>query len=151
MYNNGYTGDQPLGYGNPWPYGGQMPQGQTQQQPPTRSIQRGGIVLARDEAFARNYPVAPGVSIMFKDEYRPYVYEKTMGFSQLDVPIFVKYKLVREEAPVQESQNAPTSGGNQGAANNTSYALAADLEALKDEIAQLRESIANRGKEGEQS
>ena len=126
-----------------------QPQGQTQQQPTTRPIQSGGFVLARDEAYARNYAVAPGVSIMFKDEQKPYVYEKRMGFSQFDVPTFVKYRLVREEEPAQESQNAPTSGENQEAEKNTGYALAADLEALRGEIAQLKESIANRAEEGE--
>lgn len=29
----------------------------------------------------------------------PYVYTKTMGFSQLDRPIFEKYKLIKEEIP----------------------------------------------------
>ena len=61
-------------------------------------IQNNGFVLVRSEQEARNYPVAYGNSVTFKDETAPYVYSKTMGFSQLDRPIFEKYKLVKEEA-----------------------------------------------------
>ena len=64
---------------------------------PTQTTQN-GFVSVRSEAEARNYPIAPGNSITFKDETSPYVYTKTMGFSQLDRPTFEKYKLVKEEA-----------------------------------------------------
>ena len=94
----------------------QVPQQQMQQpqmpQPQQQQIQNGGFVSVRNEMEARNYPVAPGNSITFKDETAPYVYTKTMGFSQLDRPIFDKYKLVKEEvsetvseAPVQQVLN----------------------------------------------
>lgn len=66
----------------------------TNQQP---TIQNGGFVSVRSEVEARNYPIAPGNSVTFKDETAPYVYTKTMGFSQLDRPIFEKYKLVKED------------------------------------------------------
>jgi hypothetical protein len=59
-------------------------------------IQNGGFVSVRNETEARNYPVALGNSVTFKDETAPYIYTKTMGFSQLDVPRFDKYKLVKE-------------------------------------------------------
>ena len=71
------------------------------QQVPSQ-IQNNGFVSVRSEFEARNYPVAPGNSITFKDETAPYVYTKTMGFSQLDRPNFEKYKLVKEE--VDDSQ-----------------------------------------------
>ena len=70
----------------------QMPQAQSQQ------TQTTGFVSVRSEEEARNYPVAYGNSVTFKDETAPYVYTKTMGFSQLDRPIFDKYKLVKEES-----------------------------------------------------
>lgn len=72
----------------------QMPQMPPQQQ---QTLQNGGFVSAPNEAYARNYSVAPGNSVTFKDEFAPYVYTKTMGFSQLDRPIFEKYRLVKEE------------------------------------------------------
>lgn len=61
-------------------------------------MQNNGFVSVRSEIEARNYPVAYGNSVTFKDETSPYVYTKTMGFSQLDPPVFEKYKLVKEEA-----------------------------------------------------
>jgi hypothetical protein len=66
-------------------------QSQNQQQ-----IQNGGFLTVPNETYARNYPVAPGNSVTFKDESAPYVYTKTMGFSQLDIPVFEKYRLVKE-------------------------------------------------------
>lgn len=63
----------------------------------TQQIQNGGFVCVRSEEEARNYPVAIGNSVTFKDESSSYIYTKTMGFSQLDRPIFEKYKLVKEE------------------------------------------------------
>lgn len=105
-YNNGY----PMGY---QPY---YQQNYAQQMAPQQNqlqIQNGGFVPVPSEDVARNYPVAPGNSVTFKNENAPYVYTKTMGFSQLDRPIFEKYKLVREddvppvEAPKQVHGNEP--------------------------------------------
>jgi hypothetical protein len=89
-YNNGY----------PMNYQFYQPNYQFQQQPQIQQnmqIQNGGFISVPSEEVARNYPVAHGNSVTFKDENAPYVYTKTMGFSQLDRPIFEKYKLVREE------------------------------------------------------
>jgi len=71
-------------------------QQQMPQQMPQPQIQNGGFVNVRSEEEAKNYPVALGNSVTFKDETSPYIYTKTMGFSQLDRPIFEKYKLVKE-------------------------------------------------------
>ena len=74
----------------------QMPQTQT----PAQQTQT-GFVSVRSEEEARNFPVAYGNSVTFKDENAPYIYTKTMGFSQLDRPIFDKYKLVKEESEIK--------------------------------------------------
>lgn len=86
--NNYYRQPQYMGY---------QPQQQQPQPQPTLQIQNGGFVPVQNEMEARNYLVAYGNSITFKDENAPYVYVKTMGFSQLDRPIFEKYRLVKEE------------------------------------------------------
>lgn len=62
-----------------------------------QTIQNGGFISVRSEQEARSYPVAIGNSVTFHDETSPYVYTKTMGFSQLDRPVFKKYKLVEEK------------------------------------------------------
>lgn len=78
-------------YYNPYYQPQQMPQ---QIQP---QIQNGGFVSVRSEEEARNYPVAQGTSVTFKNETAPYIYTKTTGFSQLDRPMFEKFKLVKED------------------------------------------------------
>lgn len=77
-----------MNYNYNFPYFNQ----QMQSQP-----QCSGFVSVRSEAEARNYPVAYGNSVTFKDETAPYIYSKTMGYSQLDRPVFEKYKLVKED------------------------------------------------------
>ena len=82
-----------------------QPQYQPQQTPP--QIQNNGFISVPSEEVARNYPVAPGNSVTFKNENAPYVYTKTMGFSQLDRPSFEKYKLVKEDVEeVPENSNS---------------------------------------------
>lgn len=68
---------------------------QTQQSNP--QIQNGGFVMVKDITEAMSYPVAPGNSVTFKNENQPYIYTKTLGFSQLDQPIFETFRLVKEE------------------------------------------------------
>lgn len=108
-----------------------------------QQIQNGGFVSVHNENEARNYPIAPGNSVTFKDENAPYVYTKTQGFSQLDRPVFEKYRLVKEEEyqPQQVAQNAPTSAEKTEQANNIDYALKSDLRALWGEIEELKKRI----------
>lgn len=73
-----------------------------QQQPP--QIQNGGLVSAPSIEFAQNYSVAPGTSVMFKIESQPYICTKTLGFSQLDQPVFEIYRLIKEDIPAEREQ-----------------------------------------------
>ena len=150
-YNNYYSGYQPMmGY----PYQQQIqpnynyqqqayPNAQmqmtAQNQQTQPQIQNGGFIQVHDENEARNYPIAPGNSVTFKDENAPYVYTKTMGFSQLDRPIFEKYRLVKEEDI--QTQNQPVSAEIAQQANNIDYALKTDLTALQTEIDTLKQRI----------
>ena len=120
-----------------------QPNFQQSQQPIQQQIQNGGFVSVHNENEARNYPIAPGNSVTFKDENAPYVYTKTQGFSQLDRPVFEKYRLVKEEEyqPQQVAQSAPTSAENAEQANNIDYALKSDVRALWDEIEALKKQI----------
>mgnify|MGYP007056245375 CR=1 FL=1 len=127
---------QPNYYGQPY-----QPQYQpmaqqpapVQQQPTAQTaqpqIQNGGFVSVANIEVARNWPIAPGNSVTFKDENAPYVYTKTMGFSQLDRPAFEVYRLVKEEA-AQTAQNAPASASNSPGVSVPDYALKSDLDAL---------------------
>lgn len=102
-----------------------------QQQP--QQIQNGGLISVRSEMEARNYPIAPGNSITFKDENSPYVYTKTMGFSQLDRPTFEKFRLVKEDI-AETVQNGSNSTQTQNPINLSDYVK-------KDEFDQLRKEF----------
>lgn len=115
-------------YFNPYYQPVQMPM---QQQ--MMSAQSSSFVSVRNEMEARNYPIAPGNSITFKDEMAPYVYTKTMGFSQLDRPVFEKYKLIKET--VAEPSDLPVEGGSDVQAINPA------LDELKAEIGQIWSEI----------
>ena len=150
-YNNFYSGYPPMmGY----PYQQQIqpnynyqqqayPQAQmqmtAQNQQTQPQIQNGGFIQVHNEDEARNYPIAPGNSVTFKDENAPYVYTKTMGFSQLDRPIFEKYRLVKEDD--MPTQNPPVSAEIAQQTNNIDYALKTDLTALQAEIDALKQRI----------
>lgn len=111
---------------------------QSQQQ-----IQNGGFVSVHNENEARNYPIAPGNSVTFKDENAPYVYTKTQGFSQLDRPVFEKYRLVKEEdyQAQQVAQNSPVSSENAQQINNSDYAKKDEITALWSEIETLKSKL----------
>ena len=108
---------------------------------PTQQIQNGGFISVRGELEARNYPVAPGNSITFKDENAPYVYTKTMGFSQLDRPTFDKYRLVKEEDTSVSALEPHTDTLNDKTDNLSPYALKSEIEPIMDEIEELKKEI----------
>ncbi len=53
----------------------------------------------QDEQQARNWPIAPGASLTFKNEKELYIYTKTAGLSQFEQPVFEKYRITKEEDP----------------------------------------------------
>ncbi len=127
------------------PYTGQqyfnLPVQQPQQQQP-QQIQNGGFISVRSLEEARNYPIAPGNSITFKDETAPYVYTKTMGFSQLDRPVFEKFRLVKEEdAQPQSALNQET--------NPPDYALKADLDEVSHTVERIKDELESIKKDME--
>ena len=106
---------------------------QPQQPQPQPQIQSGGFIPVPSEDVARNYPVAPGNSVTFKNENAPYVYTKTMGFSQLDRPIFERYKLVREDdAPIPEVTAQPNDE------------IVKQIESLWGEVNALKKQMSRR-------
>ena len=137
-----------MAYNNYFPnYQGYYPQYQNTfqqplqqiQQPQQPQIQNGGLVSVRNIQEALNYPIAPGNSVMFKDENSPFIYVKTRGFSQLDEPIFEKYRLVKEEQPQPVNNNESVA--------DIDYALKSDLQAIQNaflqEINNLQARIDN--------
>lgn len=135
----------PYNYGY-YPY--QQTQPQQTQQP--LQIQNGGFIQVHNEFEARNYPVAPGNSVTFKDENAPYVYTKTMGFSQLDRPIFEKYRLIKEEEPPQPANFEPTGTQSNLTGEYAPYALKSDLDEIRRLVDDLRNNVENIIKENKE-
>ena len=121
-----------MNYFNPYQ---QMFQNQNPSVP--QQIQSNGLISVRNEIEARNYPIAPGNSVTFKDETAPYVYTKTMGFSQLDRPVFEKYRLIKEDASEspQAAQNEPV---DISPIENTIDELKREIGAIWSEIEGLK-------------
>lgn len=116
---------------------------QQMQQAPVMPIQNtSSIVNVRSEDEARNYPIAPGVSMTFKNENAPYIYTKTMGLSQFDRPIFEKYRYEKEAS--YEPQNEPLSAQLN---ENTINDLRAEIDDLKARIDALEKPKRTTKKE----
>lgn len=109
----------------------QMPQmppmPQIQQQNNTRS----DFVVVRSEEEARNYPVAFGNTVTFKHESEPYMYTKTMGVSQLDRPVFERYKLIKEQISDKPIESPKEESGFIEKMHNEINALWKEIEFLK--------------------
>lgn len=109
-----------------------------------QNTQTNGIISAPNEEFARNYPVAYGNSVTFRDESLPYIYTKTMGFSQMDRPTFDKYKLVKEgveevaPTPVPEPKDYD---GDISFLKSEIETLKNDNENLKTELEDLSDAL----------
>ena len=101
-------------------------------------IQNGGLVSISNEDEARKYPVAPGNSVTFKDENAPYVYTKTMGFSQLDRPLFEKFRLVKEDDTPTDDKDEKESTAK---LENIKYLVQEDLTPLVKDIKTLQTKI----------
>lgn len=100
---------------------------------PNQQMQNNGIITVRTRQEAFNYPIAPGNSLTFKNETEPYIYTKTLGFSQFDRPVFEVFRLEREDltqdaVPEQES-------------TETSYMTLDDATLLQNEINALKEEV----------
>lgn len=107
-------------------------------------IQNGGFVMVKDINEAMNYPVAPGNSVTFKNENLPYIYTKTLGFSQLDNPIFEKFRLVKE-VDEQIEEVVDTTENNvpfvEYVTKKEADGLRTEINVLKEEINFLKEYI----------
>lgn len=131
----GYTQQQ-------MPVQGQQAQVQAQQQ--AQQIQQSGFIPVPSEEVARNYPVAPGNSVSFKNENAPYVYVKTMGYSPLDMPTFEKFRLVKEDNTPQALSEAQTPQKTEEPIDLSIYTLKSEFEALKAQYEEDMKKVSAR-------
>ena len=133
LQNPYYFPQYPQAYPQGYQFNTQQTQAQAQPQQ-IQQIQNGGFVSIRGEQEARSYPVAVGMSVTFKDETAPYIYTKTMGFSQLDTPRFEKFKLVKEDDTPISNVGGPNSHEKEKDIDLSMYVLKSDFDAFKDVV-----------------
>ena len=126
---------------NPYMQQAQMQQLQQMQQPQQKPVQSGELVFVQTEEEARNYPVAPGNSVTFKNVNEPYFYTKTMGFSQLDKPEFKRYRVLEDETVQEVPKTVPKTGETPQGIDLSAYALKSDFTALRAEFDALKDDI----------
>ena len=81
-----------------------------------------------------NYPIAPGNTIIFKDETAPYVYIKSMGYSTLESP---KLEIYKREDPIVQQQSSQ----NTVIDNSINEKLQSDIDSLYDEIEDIKKKL----------
>lgn len=101
-----------------------------------QTIQNGGFVTVQSEEEAKSYPVAHGMSVTFRDENAPYIYTKTLGFGQLDSPVFEKFKLLKENG-----QGAKKTAQKEYSEESPSYVTKAEFEPIRSEIEDLKRTV----------
>ena len=109
------------------------------QQVQQMNVQNSGLVPVPSEEVARNYPIGYGQSVTFKDENAPYIYTKTMGFSQLDKPVFEKFKLMKENSEEEVASSKVDI--------SVIEEIKSDIESLWDEVKFLRDTRNKKKKE----
>ena len=129
-----------MAYNNYFPQYYQPPI-QAQQNYQIQQNQTSDFIPVPNEEFARNYPVAPGRSVTFKNENAPYVYTKTMGFSQLDRPIFEKYRLIREEDAPDDSESRQNAQKKDSMNNFTNEEIKAEIDKIWAKIKSIEETL----------
>ena len=95
------------------------------------------MAIPREED-ARNYPIQRGNSVTFRDENLPYIYIKTLGFGQLDLPVFEKYRLVKENAQIAQIQPEKVTDDTLPI-----YVTKTEFEALREDVERLRKELGD--------
>ena len=160
---------QPMYQPYPMYYAPPVAQNMQMQQQMTQPTEQNGSIIHTSNDFipvknmeeAKNYPVAPGNCVTFKDENAPYIYTKTMGFSQFDRPQFEKIRLVKEtetiEEPIVQEHNTPVApqidiesevSGSSAVKeiNDVLSTLTDEMESVHKDINYLRDKIEDVSK-----
>lgn len=116
---------------------------QQPQQMPQQMVRTSEFIPVPNEDVARNYPVAPGSSINFKNENAPYIYTKTMGISQFDQPVFKRYKLVEElpDLTIETPKQTEPINTSDYVKKHEFESFRSRLDKLEEEIQALKEGV----------
>lgn len=102
-------------------------------------------IFARDKAEAESWPIAPGNTLVFRDQNGNYFYSKSLGFGPNEKPTFITFK--REDF-VEQSQETGTIEQNPLLDQIERYKSSTDLEIvnLKNAIEDLKEMFKQDSK-----
>ena len=117
---------------------------QNQQMLAERNTQNQGTVFTpvHSDVEVLNSPVAPGNTVYFKHETEPFIYTKSMGMSQFEVPKTKKYKL--EEVEMDSNVvTTPTVQNDEPIKPQPKYLLESDIKPILDELSQCKEELKN--------
>lgn len=129
-YANGYN-NIPNNYLNPM-YTTQQPQNMVQ------AMQQGnGIVIVPSEGDAQAYPVAPGNTQWLKDQYKSYLYVKTVDASGIAMPLR-KFHLVEENIIEQQPEMTTQTQTQETPKVEFNPDLYVTWEALEKRLAELQ-------------
>lgn len=96
-------------------------------------------IFTRDRSEAEGWPIAPGNTLVFKDQNGAYFYTKSLGFGPNEKPIFISYKREDFVEPVQSEQVEQNSFKEQF----DKYKSSTDLEisSLKTSLDEIRDLL----------
>lgn len=100
--------------------------------------QQSQIIHVQNENQAREWSVALGSSVTFIDDSRPYCYTKSMGMSQLEPPVFKRFRLEEE---IDEVVSQPNSTDSSAQIDMSLYMTKSEFEPFKAIIEDMQ-SIA---------
>lgn len=94
--------------------------------------------FTRDKAEAENWPIAPGNTLVFKDQNGQYFYTKSLGYGPNEKPIFIIYKREDYVEPAQVTEQVEQ---NPLKEEFDKYKSSTDLElsSLRNTIDELKE------------
>lgn len=102
------------------------------------------FVPVNSEQEVISFPVGCGKSVNFKMQNAPYLYTKTMGFSQFEKPVIEKYRLLKEEMGAEPPKAEENPLQNKLTELSESFnALEEKVNSLKNEINSMKERRRN--------
>lgn len=104
-------------------------------------------VTVKSEQEAINYPVGYGNTVVFRDESKPFLYLKQMGYSNFDKPIFERYKRIDDATP-EATEDWKSAIGD---INTQIDKLRSDIDFLKDRKKRREENEHNSNGKSVQS
>lgn len=119
---------------------------QNQAQQPAEPLDNGGLIIVPTEEDVKKYSVAPGHLVTFRLANQPIIIEKSMSRSQFAEPLYVRYRLQKENmdgTPSAEEAPAASDGmaDELNAIRKCLEHIDVQIDILKDNYSEMARSI----------